>query len=73
MNHSGSFFPVVGLVVPSPENLRVDIWDGEATARWSCPSNATVDFRYNVEMAKYVQYIVLQCSSLSCNLDVLFS
>lgn len=49
------FFAVVGLIVPSPENLRVDILDGEAIAHWSCPTNAPADFRYNVEMAKYVK------------------
>lgn len=49
------FFPVVGLVLPAPENLRVDIWDGEATAHWSHPTNAPAGFHYNVEMAMYVR------------------
>ncbi|TNN01826.1 hypothetical protein fugu_011208 [Takifugu bimaculatus] len=44
---------VSGLIVPSPENLKVDIWDGEATAVWISPKNAPLDFRYNVEMAIY--------------------
>lgn len=46
--------PVVGLGLPAPENLRVDIWDGEARAHWSRPTNAPPGLRYNVEMAKYV-------------------
>lgn len=44
----------LGLVLPTPENLRVDVWDGEAAAHWSHPTNAPAGFRYNVEMAKYV-------------------
>lgn len=46
---------MVGLVLPTPENLKVDIWDGEATAYWSPPTIASADFRYNVKMARYVR------------------
>lgn len=55
---------MVGLIVPSPENLRVDIWDGEATAVWSGPKNAPADFRYNVEMAKYVRVLFFSLHDL---------
>lgn len=70
----------LGLVLPTPENLRVDVWDGEAAAHWSHPTNAPAGFRYNVEMAKYVSsgsafvsYSLLSASFLKRNLVFLLT
>lgn len=48
------FFFVIGMNVPPPENLKVNILDGEVTVFWENPVNASSDFVYNVEMARYV-------------------
>lgn len=48
------FFSVVGLDVPKPEKLVVDIWDGEVIVHWKHPVGAPSNLQYNVQMAKYV-------------------
>lgn len=48
------FLSVVGLDVPKPENLVVDILDGEVIVHWRDPVGAPSNFQYNVQMAKYV-------------------
>ncbi len=47
------FFPsVTGLDLPQPENLAVDMLDGEVIARWNKPLDAPSNCLYNVHMAK---------------------
>lgn len=41
--------------MPLPENLVVDILDGDVTVHWKHPVNVTANFQYNVQMAKYVK------------------
>lgn len=41
--------------MPLPENLVVDILDGDVTVYWKHPVNVPVNFQYNVQMAKYVK------------------
>ncbi|XP_040902924.1 interleukin-10 receptor subunit alpha [Toxotes jaculatrix] len=44
---------VPGLGIPKPDNLTVDILDGEIIVYWKRPVDAPADSKYNVEMAKY--------------------
>ena len=48
------FFSDLVLAVPQPENVRVDMLDGEVIVRWNRPADAPADCYYNVQMAKYV-------------------
>ncbi|XP_071351871.1 interleukin-10 receptor subunit alpha [Trachinotus anak] len=45
---------VSGLEVPKPENLVVNIVDGEVIVHWKHPPNAPSNSKYNVQMAKYI-------------------
>uniref|UniRef100_A0A1A8CEY0 Interleukin 10 receptor, alpha n=1 Tax=Nothobranchius kadleci TaxID=1051664 RepID=A0A1A8CEY0_NOTKA len=44
---------VSGIKIPSPDNVEVNISDGEVTLFWEQPGDAPSDFVYNVQMAKY--------------------
>lgn len=47
-------FPVAGLVIPQPKELKVAITDGEVVVHWKPPADAPTDVTYNVQMGKYV-------------------
>ncbi|XP_026154648.1 interleukin-10 receptor subunit alpha [Mastacembelus armatus] len=44
---------VSGLDIPQPDNITVNILDGEVTVYWKQPARAPPSSQYNVEMAKY--------------------
>lgn len=55
-------FPIVTLAVlglPQPENVECDIVEGEVTAFWQHPVGDPSNFKYNVQMAKYVAHHTL--------------
>uniref|UniRef100_UPI0037E83B9B interleukin-10 receptor subunit alpha n=1 Tax=Semicossyphus pulcher TaxID=241346 RepID=UPI0037E83B9B len=45
---------VSGLDIPKPDKLMVDIMDGEVIAFWNNPANLPPNYKYNVQMAKYI-------------------
>lgn len=51
------FFSVVGLDLPQPQKLTVDIVEDEIIILWQDPMDAPSNFKYNVQMGKYVQLI----------------
>ncbi|XP_068173644.1 interleukin-10 receptor subunit alpha [Antennarius striatus] len=63
--------------VPKPENLVVDILDGEVMVLWKHPLNAPfANYQYNVQFAKYTGdwTMVQSCTGIaltSCNLSTL--
>ncbi|KAM4628330.1 interleukin-10 receptor subunit alpha [Polymixia lowei] len=44
---------VSGLDIPQPDNLLVNMLDGEVIAFWDLPKDAPSNVQYNVQMAKY--------------------
>ncbi|XP_031717158.1 interleukin-10 receptor subunit alpha [Anarrhichthys ocellatus] len=64
---------VSGLDVPQPDQLVVNILDGEVIVLWRHPANAPSNSRYNVEMAKYTDEwaVVASCTGIkSTNCDL---
>ncbi|XP_075956646.1 interleukin-10 receptor subunit alpha [Anarhichas minor] len=67
---------VSGLDVPHPDQLVVNILDGEVIVLWRHPANAPSNSRYNVEMAKYTDEwaVVASCTGIKstyCDLSSL--
>lgn len=51
------FFSGVGLNLPQPDKLIVDMSEEEIIVLWQDPVDAPSNFKYNVQMGKYVQLI----------------
>ncbi|XP_039987512.1 interleukin-10 receptor subunit alpha [Xiphias gladius] len=58
---------VSGLDLPQPDDLVVNISDGEVIVHWRHPVNAPSNFKYNVQMAEYngLWATVLSCTGIS--------
>ncbi|XP_008285236.1 interleukin-10 receptor subunit alpha [Stegastes partitus] len=52
-NTAPLFYPVIGMDLPQPDKLTVNILDGEVIIHWNRPGNISSNSKYNVQMGKY--------------------